>query len=63
MAREWCSRVGQPGGELLDLDTGWNLAKAWYHDRLDPHWRRKPPREVEQLFAFLGLHSEFWRLW
>jgi hypothetical protein len=38
-------------GGMLTLDTAWQLAKAWYHDRLDPSWRRKSLQEVQQLFT------------
>jgi hypothetical protein len=47
---------------LLSLATTWRLAQAWYHDRLDPAWRRKTPEEAQQLFDELGLGSAFWQL-
>ena len=46
----------------MTLETCWALAKAWYHDRLDPHYRRKTPEEVRALFDSLGLTGEFWAL-
>jgi len=51
-----------PPGELLPLDHGLALARAWYSDRLDPAWRRRTPAEAEAIFAGVGLRSEFWRL-
>lgn len=59
----WCDMWGQPRGEVLSLEQGWNLAKEWYGpDRRDPGWRRKTVDEVEALFAQLGLTSPFWSL-
>jgi hypothetical protein len=49
-------------GGLLNLETAWCLAKAWYHDRLEPTWRRKTLSEAQQLFTKLGMTSSFWRL-
>ncbi len=46
----------------MDLDTAWRLAHAWYHDRLDPGWRRPAPAAAQELFASLGLRGAFWRL-
>ncbi len=58
----WCRLWGQPRGEIFSLEQQWLLAKAWYGDRLDPDWRRKTTEEVEELFAVLGLTSDFWVL-
>jgi hypothetical protein len=49
-------------GGVLNLDTAWRLAKAWYHDRLDPNWQRKTPEETQALFADLGMTESFWKL-
>ncbi len=38
------------------------LAGAWYHDRLDPQWRRRTPEETQALFATLGLTGPFWQV-
>lgn len=46
----------------VPLETMWQLANAWYYDRLDPTWRRKTVEEAEALFAQLGLTGDFWRL-
>ena len=46
----------------MPLATMWQLAEAWYHDRFDPGWQRKPIDEAEALFARLGLTGGFWRL-
>ena len=46
----------------MPLATMWQLASAWYRDRLDPSWRRKSVDEAESLFLQLGLTGDFWRL-
>jgi hypothetical protein len=47
---------------VISLDTAWRLAVAWYHDRLDPGWRRKTDDEERVLFTELGMTSDFWSL-
>jgi hypothetical protein len=59
---DWCERSGQARGRSLAPATAWQLARAWYHDRLDPRWRRKTRAEAEQVFASVGLAGEFWSL-
>jgi hypothetical protein len=52
-----------PKGAILDLNTCWRLAEAWYgEDRRDPHWRRRAADEAQALFKSLGLTSPFWNL-
>jgi hypothetical protein len=46
----------------MPLATMWQLAHAWYRDRLDPGWCRKSPDEAAALFAECGLTGDFWRL-
>jgi hypothetical protein len=46
---------------VISLEVGWELAKAWYSDRLSPEFRRRTPEETEALFAELGLVGSFWR--
>ena len=59
----WCERWSQPRGAILELDTAWRLAHAWYSaDRRASDWRRRTVDEVESLFAELGLQGDFWRL-
>jgi hypothetical protein len=53
---------GKPVGGILSLGNAWKLARAWYHDRLSPDWRRKPLAETQQLFSDLGLRGPFWQL-
>jgi hypothetical protein len=56
----WRARWNQPRGAILSLDQQWGLARAWYADRLDFHWRRKTAAEVAALWAELGLQGPFW---
>lgn len=58
----WLAARRLPRGASFPLEQAWRLAHAWYHDRLDPAWRRKTPEEAEALFADLGLTGDFWRL-
>jgi hypothetical protein len=58
----WCERKRIAKGAVVSLDQAWELAKVWYHDRMDPGWRRKPLAEAQSVFAEIGLDGEFWRL-
>lgn len=61
-ARSWREAHGFPGAQLLELDLGRKLARAWYARKLAPDWRRHTLEEAEALFADLGLTGDFWRL-
>ena len=61
-AGRWRAAHGFPGARTLSLQTGWDLARAWYTRKLDPDWRRHTLDEAEALFAQLGLAGDFWRL-
>jgi hypothetical protein len=58
----WCEERRIPPGGTLTPDQGWQLARAWFHDRLEPGWRRRTPDEASALFTSLGLTDPFWRL-
>jgi hypothetical protein len=47
---------------MLSVEQGWNLAKAWYGDRLSPDFRGRTSAEAEAIFHKTGLTSVFWRL-
>jgi Alkylmercury lyase len=49
-------------GAMLSLQQAWELARAWYADRLSSQWRRRTSEEAEVLFESLGLVGPFWRL-
>jgi len=57
----WCKAWRLPHGATLSMEQAWKLADAWYRDRRSPDWRRRTVDEAHQLFASLGLTSEFWR--
>jgi hypothetical protein len=58
----WSERQGTRPGALLSLPQGWELARAWFQDRLEPDWRRKTPDETAEVFASIGLTGSFWAL-
>jgi hypothetical protein len=49
-------------GTVFTPEQMWQLAQAWYANRMSPDWRRKSPEEIEALFAEIGLSGDFWRL-
>lgn len=60
--RSWAEQAGRPVGSLVPLPVAWDLAVAWYRDRLAPDWRRRAPAETQALFGELGLTGPFWQL-
>jgi hypothetical protein len=58
----WRRPRGLKADGTMPLATMWQLAHAWYHDRFDPAWRRKPAGETQVLFSGLGLNGDFWKL-
>jgi Alkylmercury lyase len=60
----WLESQDRARGEVLSLETTWDLARIWYTepDRRDPEWRRRTPEEGEAVFRRLGLAGPFWRL-
>lgn len=60
--KRWYGRQGIPMGATLTLEQQWELARAWYSDRMSADWRRRTPEEAEAVFTGLGLTGEFWRL-
>ena len=51
-----------PLGSRPSAAQGWQLAVAWYQDRLAPDWRRRTTTEAQAIFAYLGLTGLFWQL-
>ena len=58
----WCRQRGRDVGAVFSLLQMWDLADAWYRDRLSPEFRRRTPEEAEALFASIGLTGDAWRL-
>jgi hypothetical protein len=44
------------------LDALWQLAVAWYENRLTPEARRPMGAEIRRIFDRLGLADPFWAL-
>ena len=40
----------------------WQLALAWYGDKVSPDWRRKSLEEAEAMLGEIGLTDPFWNL-
>lgn len=58
----WCEHRGLARGGMMSPAQCWELATAWYADKLRPEWRRKAPEEAEAVFRKVGLTGPFWRL-
>jgi hypothetical protein len=58
----WCRSRRVEKGAVFTLDQAWQLARAWYADKLSPEWRRATPEEAQATFERIGLSGEFWRL-
>ena len=57
----WRAATGAPRGETLTLAQVWDLAQAWYGDRMEPDFRGRTIAQATDLFARLGLTSAFWQ--
>jgi hypothetical protein len=57
---EWCRARGLPRRPLVSLAQLWQLATAWYSNRLSPSARRPGPDEIRAIFARVGLEGPFW---
>jgi hypothetical protein len=57
---EWCRGHALPRRPLVTLDQLWQLAVAWYGDRITPDAHRPQPAEMRAIFARVGLLGEFW---
>jgi hypothetical protein len=58
----WCAVRGISRGATLTPEQGWQLAHAWYKDKVKPEWRRHTLEETETLLAHVGLTGSFWNL-
>jgi hypothetical protein len=57
---EWCRANGVPKRPTVTLSQLWQLAVAWYANRMRPDARRPQPDEVRRIFARIGLEGPFW---
>jgi hypothetical protein len=58
----WCQIHNLRRRPLVSLDQLWQLAVAWYANRLTEESRRPGPDEIEKIFARLGLRDSFWQV-
>lgn len=60
MIAAWCRDRGIARRPLVTMPQLWELAAAWYANRLSPDARRPGPAEMRQIFAQIGLDDPFW---
>jgi hypothetical protein len=58
----WLRRNKRSRGAIVDLQTIWRLAKAWYADPRSAVWRPRTRDESQGVIASAGLTGEFWEL-
>ena len=56
----WCGERQIPRRPLVNLDQLWQLALAWYANRLSVESRRPAAEEMVAVFASIGLTGPFW---
>jgi hypothetical protein len=56
----WRRQQQAPRGEVLSLQQLWDLAVAWYQQRLDPNFSGRSVAEAQAVFRKIGLTSPFW---
>jgi len=59
-AQRWAAGR-EPAGQTVSLEQGWEMAKAWFGDRLERGWQRTPAR-ARRMLDDLGLTGSFWAL-
>lgn len=59
---DWCTFRELPRGGTMSPEQCWQLAQAWYSDKLNPDWRRKTVEESEAMLVSIGLTEPFWSL-
>jgi len=58
----WCRVRGLERRPLVTLPQLWELATAWYSNRLTPEARRPMGAEVRAIFDRIGLTDPFWTI-
>lgn len=56
----WCTQRQLPVRPIINLQQLWQLALAWYENRLTVESRRPAPDEMVSIFARIGLTGDFW---
>ena len=57
---EWCTAGQRPRRPTVTLPQLWQMAVAWYSNRLSAEARRPDSNEIRQIFARIGLTDTFW---
>lgn len=57
---QWCKARELPRRPTATLPQLWQMAVAWYANRLSAQARRPDANEIRQIFARIGLTDRFW---
>jgi hypothetical protein len=57
---EWCKARRHPRRPTVTFPQLWQMAVAWYANRLSAQARRPDANEIRQIFARIGLTDPFW---
>jgi hypothetical protein len=57
---DWCAARHYPRRPTATLPQLWQLAVAWYSNRLTPQARRPDASEIRHIFDRIGLTDPFW---
>ena len=58
----WCEQRNLEHGGTMTPAQCWQLADAWFRDRMEPSYQRRTSEQARELFESIGLVGEFWRL-
>ena len=58
----WVEGGGGPRGATMSVEQQWQLARAWFGNRMASDWRRRTPEEGQAVFEEIGLTGPFWRI-
>lgn len=61
-AEQWTTAHAPGTGHIANAHTVWDLAQAWYGDRIDPDFEPHTRDHNQRLLDERGLTGEFWRL-
>jgi hypothetical protein len=56
----WCADRGLPRRPIITLEQLWQMALAWYENRLTEESRRPDATQMVRIFRSLGLVDPFW---
>jgi hypothetical protein len=57
---DWCSARQLPRRPTATLPQLWQMAVAWYSNRLSAEARRPDSNAIRQIFTRIGLTDTFW---